>query len=137
MGPLLLLIAGGLGWAVWSGKLRTEQLLPIALIVAGAFLTLRGAWFVGLPAIGTGIAWYRGATWRLFGLKSKQSDQYGIDQARFVLGVGAHDDEARIRAAHRQLIGENHPDRGGDAERAQKLNEARDLLLNDLERKKG
>jgi hypothetical protein len=135
MGPLLLLIAAGLGWGLWSGKLKPQQLLPIALVVAGAFLTIRGSWIIGLAAIGAGIAWYRGMTWRLFGLNSKQSDQYAIDQARWLLGVSAHDDEVRIRARHRQLIAENHPDRGGDEERAQKLNEARDLLLDDLAKK--
>jgi curved DNA-binding protein CbpA len=35
----------------------------------------------------------------------------------------------QIRAAHRRLMRQAHPDRGGDAERAARLNQARDLLL--------
>ena len=80
-------------------------------------------------AIGIAVTWYRGLTWRLFGLTSKQSDQYAIDKARYLLGVGSRDDADRIRARHRKLIAENHPDIGGNDERASALNEARDLLL--------
>jgi hypothetical protein len=35
----------------------------------------------------------------------------------------------QIRAAHRRLMRQAHPDHGGDAERAARLNQARDLLL--------
>jgi DnaJ homolog subfamily C member 19 len=52
-----------------------------------------------------------------------------------LLGVSAHDDAERIRARHRTLISENHPDRGGSEERATELNQSRDLLLDALERK--
>jgi hypothetical protein len=36
---------------------------------------------------------------------------------------------AQIRAAHRRLMRQAHPDHGGDARRAARLNQARDLLL--------
>lgn len=35
----------------------------------------------------------------------------------------------QIRAAHRRLMRQAHPDRGGDSRRAARLNQARDLLL--------
>lgn len=52
--------------------------------------------------------------------------------ARRLLGVPANADEATIRAAHRRLLAEVHPDRGGSADEARRANAARDLLLTRL-----
>jgi DnaJ homolog subfamily C member 19 len=52
-----------------------------------------------------------------------------LAQARALLGVGADAGEAEIRAAHRRLVADAHPDRGGTDEAARRLNAARDLLL--------
>ena len=49
--------------------------------------------------------------------------------ARRLLGVDRKADAATIRAAHRRLMADAHPDRGGSAEHARALNAARDLLL--------
>ena len=135
MGLLFVLVAAALGWAVWSGKLRVQQLPPILLGIAGAFLALRGNFLIGLGAVAIAIAWHRGLTWRLFETRAKQSDQYAVDKARFLLGVSRFDNAERIRARHRMLIAKNHPDTGGSEERASELNKARDLLLNDAEAK--
>jgi hypothetical protein len=126
---LLILIVAVLGWALLTGKLRTQQLPPVILGIAGGFLTIKGAWLPGIIAIAIAATWYRGLSWRLFGLNSIQSNQYHIDNARFLLGVGSRDDADYIRARHRKLISENHPDVGGNDTRASALNEARDLLL--------
>ena len=50
-------------------------------------------------------------------------------EARAVLGVAADADDEAIRAAHRRLVGQVHPDRGGSPELARRVNAARDLLL--------
>ena len=134
--PVLLgLIALALGVAVWKGKLRAQQLPPILVGLAGAFIAARGNLLLGVAAIGIAISWYRGLTWRLFGTKAKQSDQYAIDKARFMLGVSRFDNAESIRARHHALIVKNHPDTGGSETRARELNEARDLLLRDLQDK--
>jgi DnaJ family protein C protein 19 len=56
-----------------------------------------------------------------------------IATARRTLGVAADADAETIRAAHRRLIAELHPDRGGSAEEARRVNAARDLLLRQRE----
>ena len=125
-----------LGWAVWKGKLRKQQLLPILLGLAGAFLAARGSLWIGLPAIGVAVLWYRGLSLRLLGSRAKQDNASDIDAARFLLGVSRFDDAERIRERHRALIAQDHPDTGGSAERAAALNKARDLLLDDLNNKR-
>jgi len=59
----------------------------------------------------------------------KHAGRMTKSKARKLLGVGASADEKEIKAAHRKLMHEHHPDRGGSSEFAASLNEARDLLL--------
>ena len=54
--------------------------------------------------------------------------------ARRLLGVAKDADAATIRAAHRRLVADVHPDRGGSAEATRRANAARDLLLERLRR---
>jgi hypothetical protein len=125
-----------LGWAVWTGRLQKQQLLPILLGLSGAFLAARGSLLIGVAAIAIAGIWYRGLILRLFGSRAKQSKVPDIDDARFLLGVSRFDNAERIRERHRTLIAQNHPDTGGSAERAAELNKARDLLLDDLRNKR-
>jgi DnaJ-class molecular chaperone len=55
-------------------------------------------------------------------------------EARDLLGVSATAGEPEIRAAHRRLIGRVHPDAGGSAALAGRVNAARDLLVEELRR---
>lgn len=133
---LAILAFLALGWAVWKRKLQKQQLLPVLLGLAGAFLAARGSLWIGVAAIGIAALWYRGLTLRLFGSRTKQDNASDIDAARFLLGVSRFDNAERIRERHRTLIAQNHPDTGGSAERAAALNKARDLLLDDLNNKR-
>ncbi len=50
-------------------------------------------------------------------------------EARAILGVSPRADADAIRAAHRRILADVHPDRGGSTELAGRANAARDLLL--------
>ena len=72
--------------------------------------------------------------WRLLATRSRPAPRTFaaiVDEAeaRAVLGVDASADEQAIRAAHRRLVGQVHPDRGGSPDLARRVNAARDLLL--------
>ena len=56
------------------------------------------------------------------------------DEARRLLGVDADADAGAVRDAHRRLIARVHPDAGGSAELAARVNRARDALLAELNR---
>lgn len=56
-------------------------------------------------------------------------DVHSEVEALEVLGLQMGATEAEIRAAHRRLIKEVHPDQGGTAEQAARINRAKDYLL--------
>ena len=73
-----------------------------------------------------GLIWL---AWRYLGPKPKRVRLTDEQRARDVLGVRFDADEATIRAAHRRLLADVHPDRGGSAARSTEINAARDLLI--------
>jgi hypothetical protein len=56
-------------------------------------------------------------------------------EARALLGVGERPTLEEVREAHRRLITRVHPDAGGSAELATRVNAARDALVSELKRK--
>ena len=55
-------------------------------------------------------------------------------EARSLLNVGEGASVEEIRAAHRRLIAKVHPDAGGSAGLATRVNAARDALIAELKR---
>jgi DnaJ homolog subfamily C member 19 len=53
----------------------------------------------------------------------------GKAEAAKLLGVAADADTDTVLDAHRRLITKVHPDAGGNAELASRINQARDILL--------
>lgn len=68
------------------------------------------------------------------GQLTKATGSMSLAEARAVLGVAADADADTIRAAHRRLIAQVHPDKGGTAELTRRVNAARDVLLKALNR---
>ena len=67
------------------------------------------------------------AVWWL--IKRNRRPRLSIDEARDLLEVRPDASRSEIAAAHRRLIARVHPDAGGSAALAKRVNAARDLLL--------
>lgn len=135
MALLAVLILALIGVALWKGVLKTAQLPPILLGIAGAFLAARGSLLIGVIAIAIAATWYRGMSWRMLKNARPPAETDALEQARLLLGVSHFDDAATIREKHRALMATHHPDVGGDDNRARELNAARDLLLHEIDQK--
>ena len=67
--------------------------------------------------------------WELLGVLARSDAQR---RARALLGVSGRASRDEIIEAHRRLITQVHPDRGGSADQVHEANAARDLLLTRL-----
>nr|WP_053000175.1 DnaJ domain-containing protein [Sphingomonas sp. Y57] len=126
---LLLLAAAAVAWWQWGRGLDRQQLVAAASALGGLLLLTRGAWMIALPMFLPGI-------WLLMrpggaGTHAAHPPM-ARDEARRVLGVAPGADADTIRAAHRRLVARVHPDQGGSAELAGRVNAARDILLAEL-----
>lgn len=74
-----------------------------------------------------------GTQWQGSPLDTHGSDTLTVVEARALLGVGADADKTEITQAHRKLIQKFHPDRGGNDYLAARINQAKDLLLKQLD----
>ena len=123
----LIAIAGVLYWA-W--KTRDPQAMRISdvMAVVAALIGLKMlSSHSPLGVLGLGFAgwWF----WFRKGGRLRQSEPMTHDEARRLLEVPIDATADEIRAAHRRLIARVHPDVGGSADLARRVNTARDTLL--------
>jgi hypothetical protein len=136
MPALILLVLAGLGFAWWSGRLKGftyEDGIAAALFLLGLKMLAGGKLLIGAILIAGPIVWlaYRRPPRR------PSTGSMPIAEARALLGVGPEAGSVEINAAHRRLIARVHPDAGGSAELANKVNVARDILIADANRRTG
>lgn len=127
---ILLLLVAAAAWWFWGRGLSRPQLAAAGSALLGLFLLTKGAWLIAAPMFLPGI-------WLLVqeGRRVGSTQVMDPEEARRVLGVTPDTDAEGIRQAHRRLVTKVHPDQGGSAELASKVNAARDILLAELQKR--
>ena len=130
-GILFLLAAGGLLWAWATGRLKGftyEDGVAAGLFLLGLRLLTTGRLVPGALLMTGSLLW---AAYR----RRPRVKPMPVEDARRLLGVGESASLEEIRAAHRRLIARVHPDAGGSAELAERVNLARDTLVAEMNRR--
>lgn len=134
-----LLVAGVLGWLLFTGRLawpNARQVAALVLALAGGAIAARGRVLVGGGMAFLGLLWLAKAPPRAKAPPPvTQVGLAGDGQAREaleLLGLPLDADRAAVIEAHRRLITRNHPDAGGTEALARNINAARDYLLGRL-----
>jgi hypothetical protein len=131
-GVLILAILAVAGWAWWTGRLKGftyEDAIAGTAFLLGLRLLTTGKMIPGALLMSGSLFW---AAWRR-GRKAPEAS-ISVADARALLGVGEDATLAEIRDAHRRLITQVHPDAGGSAELANRVNAARDTLVAEMNR---
>ena len=131
MGLLILLAAGALLWAFATGRLKGftyEDGIAAISFLLGLSLFTKGRLILGAALMAGALLW---AAWR----RRPSARPMPVADARRLLGVGEGATLQEIRDAHRRLIAKVHPDTGGSAELAHRVNAARDALVAEMNRK--
>ena len=74
------------------------------------------------------------AIWIWWRRRTRSGPEMSVAEARALLGIGESATLKEVREAHRRLIARVHPDAGGSAELATRVNAARDRLVAELNR---
>jgi hypothetical protein len=120
-------LSAGILLALATVALIMMRELPMALLAAG------GAWYLLLgsppPWHGTASGTGGPGAGQSGRRPSPPATAMSRSEALKVLGLEEGANETEIRAAHRRLIQQTHPDKGGTSYLAAKINEAKDVLL--------
>jgi hypothetical protein len=134
--PLILLLAATGLYFAWKGghlhKWPWEDVLSIIWGLVGLRVIATGQVVIGGLIVATsGVALWRrrGSPKAPPQASPPPSGQLSLSQARAILNIPESAGRAEIIAAHRALIARLHPDRGGSSTLAAQVNEARDILL--------
>lgn len=114
---------------------------PFLAAMAGLTLMVKGARLPGATLLGVAIIFYLQHRWRQRLVQNNIREEpvstspfiMPIAEAVEILELDANYTRDSIQNAHRRLIRMVHPDRGGSAYLASRVNQARDVLLRHLD----
>ncbi len=129
MGLLALLVAAVVAYLKFTGQLKAALLVRFLPVVLGLVAGREALGGKILPAIALLLAAV--VLWQYL-KRTPAKPKLGVDEARGVLGVAPGADADSVRAAHRRLVSQVHPDKGGSADLTARVNAARDVLLTEL-----
>lgn len=130
-----LLVAVAL-WLLWTGRLQrmtgTDGVI-LGLGIVGAIMASHGNMLFGggVMAVAAIYAGKRSSAKYSTSARNGTSgaEPPAVAEARSLLGLSEEYDAEAVREAHRRLIIKVHPDAGGTSALAEKINDARDVLL--------
>ena len=129
-----------------NGKPFLLRVVVILVLLVAAAMAMRGLWPVAMSLLG-GLMVYGRPVLQAFGLwrqlqsmqqKQQQSapstnnDTMDAATARQILELEENPSKEDILAAHKRMMAKNHPDKGGSTYLASQINQAKDLLLAEL-----
>ena len=132
MPNLQALVAAGLGWAWYTGRLKHftyEDGVALAIFLLGLRLMSTGKVLPGAVLMAGSILWAAHRRRKI------STTAMPVEDARKLLGVSQEASLTDIRDAHRRLISRVHPDAGGSEELANRVNVARDILVAEMNRR--
>jgi hypothetical protein len=132
LGPLVLIGAGLLVWAWFTGRLKGftyDDVTAGLVFLLGLELLFHGRLLPGAALMAAAMLW---GAWRR--QRRPRTPPVPVEEARRLLGVRQGATLAEIREAHRRLIARVHPDAGGSDELAHRVNAARDALVAEMNR---
>ena len=128
-----------------NGKPFLLRVVVILILLVAAALAMRGLWPVAMSLLG-GLLVYGRPVLAAFGLwrdwesihkgknpQTPTAEAMDAAMAHQILGLQEGANKEEILAAHRALMAKNHPDKGGSTYLASQINQAKDLLLAELD----
>jgi len=131
-----------------NGKPFLLRVVVVLVLLVAAAMAMRGLWPVAMSLLGGLMVYGRPVLqalglWRQFqSMQQKQQNQSTpgansgtMDTATAcqILELEENPSKEDILAAHKRMMAKNHPDKGGSTYLASQINQAKDLLLAELE----
>ena len=139
---LAVLASGWLLWRMARGETAGDKhnvtlLKGVAFLVVAAALFAAKLWPLAFMTIVAAAAVTGIETWRERMVRADRArdaapvpkTEMDVGEAASILGVAETANLEEIKAAHKKLIGQLHPDKGGTDYLAAKINDARDVLM--------
>ncbi len=117
-----------------SNKRNVQKAISVVFGIIGFIFFMRGSVPVAaILAVISFLSW-QGGLWGYVAKKTKLSSNIEREEALDILGLKDFPTVDEINSSYKRLMQKNHPDQGGTEYFAIKLNQAKELLLEDVQK---